>query len=149
VGVADAGKLVKLDANGKLDPNLLALDVMQYKGTVVPAAAAPGTPSIGDVYVISADGTMGAGWPGATGTAMQAGDQLIYNGTGWDIVGGAQVNPDAYLPLAGTAGVPGAAMTSGAVVTMNPAASGNVVFNGATGTNFGALQRVIVDCGVY
>ena len=149
LGVADAGKYVTLDAAGKIDSSILNLDVMEFKGTTLPTGAAPATPGKGDVWVITADGTMGAGWTGAAGTAMQAGDQLIYNGTAWTIVGGAQINPDAYVPLAGTAGVAGAAMTSGAILTMNPAATGNVVFNGATGTNFGSLDKCTIDAGMF
>lgn len=149
-GAADAGKYITLDANGKLDASILNIDAMEFKGTTLPTGAAPATPGRGDVWVVTADGVMGAGWTGATGTAMQAGDQLIFDGAAWQIVGGAQINPDAYIPLAGTAGVAGAALTSGAVITFNPAAANAIVMSGSTAAGtFGAVQRFLIDCGTY
>ncbi len=144
-GIADAGKFIKLDANGKIDTSVLSVDAMEFKSTVLPSAAAPASPNKGDVYLISADGTMGAGWTGATGTAMRTGDQLIWDGSAWQIVGGAQIDPSAYLPLAGTAGAVGAAMASGAVITMNPAAAGNTVIDAAGG----AVTNAVINCGTF
>jgi hypothetical protein len=150
LGAADANKYVTLDANGKIDPSVLSVDAMQYKGGADVTAAAPAAAalSVGDVYYVTTGGTVAASWTGAAGIVANTGDMMIWNGTAFDFVD-SSTDLSAYVPLAGTAGVAGAAMVSGAVITFNPAASGNVVLNGATGANFGALDKCIVDCGTF
>jgi hypothetical protein len=150
-GVADQGKYIRLDNNGKIDTSLLNVDAMELKAVIPPAAAAPAAPSKGDVYVISADGPMAAGWSGiAPGTAMSAGDQLIYDGVVFQVVKGADINPALYVPVAGTAGIAGSSMDSGALITFNPTATGNVVLYGSTAVGtYGAVDRIICDCGTF
>ena len=50
-----------------------------YKGAVASASALPASPSQGDMYIASADFTLGT-------SNVESGDYLLYNGTGWDIV---------------------------------------------------------------
>lgn len=126
----------------------LAASVMEFKGTANPTAAAPATPDVGDVYLISTAGTFAGSWTGLAGQAGAVGDQIIYDGTNWNLVR-KDADMSLYLPLAGTAGVTGAAMTAGSVVTMNPTASGNTVLNGALGANFGAMDKFIIDGGTF
>jgi hypothetical protein len=147
-GAGDAGKFVKLDATGKIDASVLNLDVMEFKGGLNVTAAAPAAPNKGDTYIVTTGGTIAASFTGLGGGTATAGDQFIWDGAAWVRVVGA-TDLTAYVPLAGTAGVAGAAMTSGSVLTMNPAATGNVVLNGATGANFGALDKFIIDCGTF
>ena len=142
-GVADAGKYVRLDANGKIDSSILNLDAMEYKGGVDVTAAAPAATK-GDVYIVTTGGTIAASFTGIAGATATAGDQLIYDGAAWQRVAGA-TDTSAYLPLAGTAGVAGAAMTSGAVIKMNPAAAGNTVLDAA----LGAIDNATIDCGTF
>lgn len=54
---------------------------VSYKGSVASASALPASPSRGDMYIASADFTLGT-------SKVESGDFLLYNGTGWDIVQG-------------------------------------------------------------
>lgn len=146
--VADDGKYVRVTTTGKIDPSLLPASAMEFKGSTAATAAAPGTPDVGDVYIVSTAGVFPASWTGIATQAGAVGDQLIWDGAAWQLIR-KDADLTAYVPLAGTAGVTGAAMTSGAVITFNPAASGNNVLNGATGTNFGAMDKFIIDCGTF
>ena len=57
---------------------------LSYKGSVADFASLPSTDlSTGDVYNIAA-----AGGTDANGTAVKAGDNVAYNGTGWDVLAG-------------------------------------------------------------
>ena len=90
-GAADAGKFVKLDTAGKLDPSLLGLDVMEFKGGVDVTAAAPAAPNKGDTYVATTAGTINGSFTGIGGGTAGAGDQLIFDGTNWVQIVGASV----------------------------------------------------------
>lgn len=82
-GVGDAGKFIRLDATGKLNPNFLPDKAMEYQGGIAPTAAAPAAPAIGDIYTLSAAGTFAASWTGVAGTTGAAGDMLIWDGAAW------------------------------------------------------------------
>lgn len=57
---------------------------LNYKGTVANFAALPASNNTtGDVYNITT-----AGGTDANGTAVKAGDNVAYNGTGWDVLAG-------------------------------------------------------------
>lgn len=146
---ADAGKYIRADANGKIDPTLLPISAMEFKGSVGGSAAAPAAVDTGDVYIVNAAGTLPASWTGAGGTAVGVGDQLIYDGTNWNVVQSA-VPTDLYVPLAGTAGVAATAMNVGAKITFDPTASMDVILEGskAAGT-FGSMDRFAIDCGTF
>jgi collagen type VII alpha len=140
----DAGKYVRVGANGKIAAALLATSAMEFQGTLLHSAAQPGSADTGDVYVFTSAGTLGVSWGALSGTAVNSGTQAIYDGTNWNIIS-PSVDLSGYLPLAGTAGVTGAAMGSGAVIKMNPAAAGNVVFD----ANNGAIDGAILDAGGF
>lgn len=58
--------------------------VLNYKGTVAKFSALPTADlTTGDVYNVTA-----AGGTDANGTAIKAGDNVVYNGKGWDNLGG-------------------------------------------------------------
>ena len=57
---------------------------LQYKGTVANFAGLPVSgQKVGDVYNVTA-----AGGQGADGTTVRAGDNVCWNGTGWDVLAG-------------------------------------------------------------
>ena len=69
----------------------MLVSIMKYKGTYASFELLTGdvadgtiTPTVGDVYNITA-----AGGTDATGIEINAGDNVVYNGTGWDNFGGA------------------------------------------------------------
>lgn len=62
---------------------------VSYKGSVASASALPASPSQGDMYISSADFTLGT-------SKVESGDFLLYNGTGWDIVQGNIENLEVY-----------------------------------------------------
>ena len=143
-GAADANKYVTLDASGKLDSSVLNIEAMEYKGGADATAAAPGTPGVGDTYVVTTGGTIAGSWTGIAGGTAGTGDMLIWNGTAWDQVV-SNTDLSAYVPLAGTAGVTGAAMASGSVLTMNPATALDVVLDGAGGS----ISNSTINCGTF
>lgn len=78
-----SGKKVTLDL-GAYAKKADFTKVMSYKGSVDSFAKLPTTDlTVGDVYNIKA-----AGGTDANGTAVKAGDDVAYNGTGWDVLGG-------------------------------------------------------------
>lgn len=56
---------------------------LQYKGTVSSYSSLPDDPSVGHVYNIST-----AGGQDTHGNPIKAGDNVVYNGTGWDVLAG-------------------------------------------------------------
>ena len=78
------------DAYTKTQVDGLVSGALHYKGTsatfaalVATVTAKTYTPVTGDVWNITT-----AGGTGADGTAIKAGDNVAYNGTGWDVLGG-------------------------------------------------------------
>lgn len=88
-GAADVGKPVILDSTGKLDSSMMTLPpVLIYKGSGDPASL-PANPTVGDLYIASAGGTLG-------GDTVHVGDWLLYNGTAWQAIPAVQ-KLSAYL----------------------------------------------------
>lgn len=92
-----ADKAITLDGYGiknaytKTQIDNMLVSIMKYKGTydsfeLLTGNVADGTitPTVGDVYNITA-----AGGTDASGIEINAGDNVVYNGTGWDNFGGA------------------------------------------------------------
>ena len=92
-----ADKAITLDGYGiknaytKTQIDNMLVSIMKYKGTYasfesLTSDVADGTitPTVGDVYNITA-----AGGTDASGIEINAGDNVVYNGTGWDNFGGA------------------------------------------------------------
>lgn len=75
-GITDAYTRTEID--NKLSAS------MTYQGSVDAFTDLPAKPNKGDVYNIKT-----AGGTGADGTAVKAGDNVAWNGTGWDVLGGA------------------------------------------------------------
>jgi hypothetical protein len=53
---------------------------VNYRGTVDASGAAPSTTALGDMYRVTVAGSV------ATGSLVNVGDYIVYNGTGWDKV---------------------------------------------------------------
>ena len=92
-----ADKAITLDGYGiknaytKTQIDNMLVSIMKYKGTyasfeLLTSDVADGTitPTVGDAYNITA-----AGGTDASGIEINAGDNVVYNGTGWDNFGGA------------------------------------------------------------
>jgi hypothetical protein len=79
-----AGQGLQFDVNGKLEATSRPF---AYRGTIdlTSNAPKPSNPNQGDTWVNTADGNSDAVWnpPLATGTAVEAGDLMIYDGTAW------------------------------------------------------------------
>ena len=76
-------KAVALDLTAYAKKSDVA-SALSYKGTVPSFSELPITDlNTGDVYNITA-----AGGTDANGTAIKAGDNVAYNGTGWDVLAG-------------------------------------------------------------
>ena len=92
-----ADKAITLDGYGiknaytKTQIDNMLVSIMKYKGTytsfeLLTSDVSDGTitPTVGDVYNITA-----AGGTDESGIEINAGDNVVYNGTGWDNFGGA------------------------------------------------------------
>ena len=132
---ADVNKIPRLNSAGKIDASMLPAATSQFKGTIDPAVAPITTPTAGDYYYVSKNGTLVAAWGALAGTAVKANDQLIWSGTAWNIISN-NVDLTGYLPLTGSSDMTGAIKWS-AVQT-------GEVFD----TNGGTISAVI-DAGQY
>ena len=84
---ASAGHTVKLDANGKVNTNMLPAGLaggMHIKGSVSPTSSAPAHAE-GDAHFISRAGTLNTSY-GLGAIAVNAGDMLVYANRQWHIV---------------------------------------------------------------
>lgn len=88
VNVADVGQangVCPLDSSGKIASSYLTVSAMEYKGNYDASTNTPslvnGTGNTGDVYTVSASGSVDFG----SGTIiLYAGDQVIYDGSVWN-----------------------------------------------------------------
>jgi hypothetical protein len=88
VGAADAGKLVKTNSTGKVDPTMIAFVVGGYKGTADGTALLPpGVYLAGDYFSNTGTGPAHASWGLAAGTVLTPTQQLIFDAVKWSVVG--------------------------------------------------------------
>jgi hypothetical protein len=140
-GVADADRLIRLDANGKIAAAFLPVSSLRQLGAKdVTAGLGAYTPTTGDSFFVSVTGTANAGWTGIGGQAVKAGDMVIYDGTNFHLVPN-ETDLNAYLKLAG------GTMEDGAVITFDTTTggAGTVVLNGDSG----ALDNFVIDGGTF
>lgn len=142
-GVADADKIIRLNATGQIDSKFLPATPSNVRGSVDPTAAlvAPTPPyASGDIVFSNTAGTVDASWTGAAGQTVASGDSLIFDGTAWHVIPNA-TDLNAYVPLAG------ATMNDGAKLTFDvtTGGSGTVVVDAAGGSIDGA----VIDGGTY
>jgi hypothetical protein len=132
---AAVNKIPRLNAVGKIDSSMLPAATSQFKGTIAPTATPAANPLTGDYYYISVAGKLGAGWGALANTDVKANDQLIYNGTAWNLISNS-VDLTGYLPLSGSAAMTGA-------IGWGTVQTGEVM-----NTNGGVISAVI-DAGGY
>ena len=77
------GKSVNLDLSGYVTGSDVASG-LRYQGSVNTYSNLPSDASAGDVYNIKT-----AGGSDADGVAIRAGDNVVWNGSGWDVLAGA------------------------------------------------------------
>lgn len=84
-GAADAGKLGRLDSGGKWDSSMIPAVTggVTWKGDRDTTAAAPGGPSLNDIWVVDTAGAADASWTGIGAVVLAVGDLVIYDGTEW------------------------------------------------------------------
>ena len=58
-----------------------------FKGSKAPGDAAPGTPTSGDLWVMSAAGTLAASWTGVPGLAVVKYETIAWDGSEWISLG--------------------------------------------------------------
>ena len=89
VALGGANGVATLDSGGKIPVSQLPNSVMEYKGSWDASTNTPtladGTGNAGDVYICSVAGTVNFGSGPIT---FAVGDQVIYNGTIWQKIGG-------------------------------------------------------------
>jgi hypothetical protein len=71
-----------------------------FRGSSAPTATAPTAPQAGDVYLMTADGTMAASWVGVAGRAVVKGENIAWTGTEWESLG-SNISPDATTTAKG------------------------------------------------
>lgn len=82
VALTVTNKAVNIDLSEYVKGTDVA-SALQYKGTVNSYSSLPNDPSTGHVYNITT-----AGGQDTHGNPIKAGDNVVYNGTGWDVLAG-------------------------------------------------------------
>jgi hypothetical protein len=129
-GAADADKLPRLNASGKIDSSFLSITSNVIKGSVDVTIPKPGATTYvnGDTIFASVTGTVDATYPLDAGTTVKAGDMLVYDGTKWHIIP-SSVDMSAYVPLAGTNSMAGKVLWSTAGTTVMLDLNGHAIAN--------------------
>jgi hypothetical protein len=137
VTIGAAGGVATLDSGGKIPVSQLPNSVMEFKGTWSAATNTPtlanGTGNAGDVYEVSAAGTVNFG---AGGIAFAVGDYVVYDGATWQYSSGQKGTITSLtfsapltggtITTSGTVGIPAATSTVDGYLK----ASDWVIFNG-------------------
>ena len=100
---ADAGYLVRLDANGQINAGFLSIKGLTYRGNLDLTGAYPTLAGlkVGDFGTVQTKGTAVASWPGFTGgEAVEVGDLVIFDGTIWHLVEHG-IDTTAYVSKSG------------------------------------------------
>ena len=143
-GAADADKLPRLDAAGKLDSTVLPVVASTVRGAVDVTVAKTGTTAYhtGDIIFASKSGAIFADYPLAAGSATSAvsGDALVYDGTKWHVIP-STVDLAAYVPLAGTNLMAGKVLWGTAHAGTTPTIMLDL--------NGHSLDRSVIDAGTF
>ena len=121
--IGAANGVATLDSGGKIPVSQLPNSVMEFKGTWSAATNTPtladGTGNAGDVYEVSAAGTVNFG---AGGIAFALGDYVVYDGTSWQYSSGQK---GTVTSLTFSAPLSGGTITTSGTVSI-PAATSSV-----------------------
>jgi hypothetical protein len=85
LGGIKVGSNLSVTSDGTLSANING--ALTYKGVKDFTAAAPGTPSVGDLYVNNKAGTVDGSWTGIAGSTAVTGEMAVWDGAKWDLVG--------------------------------------------------------------
>lgn len=138
----DANKIVRLDANGKIDAKMLPAAPTQARGAIDPTvntslAAVTPAPTGGDFFFANKAGAVDATFTGLSGATAAVGDMILFDGTNYHLVPSA-TDMTAYLPLAGSN-----AMTGN--IAWNADKAGTVIIDAKNGT----IDNVLINAGTY
>lgn len=124
---ADDGKYVRVTTSGKVDMSLLPLSsALVYRGNEQPTSAAPATAAVGDVYILDAAGTFDPSWGALAGATGAVGDQLIYDGTKWNLVGATSAG-GTVTNIASGSGLLGGPITSTGTLSLDYGTSADLI----------------------
>jgi len=139
-GAADADKMPRLDATGKLDATVLPVVASTVKGAVDVTAAKVGTTTYaaGDIIFANKAGAVHASFPldAGSATSVTSGDALVYDGTKWHAIP-STVDLAAYVPLAGSNLMAGKILWAAAGTTVMLDLNGN------------SIDRAVIDAGTF
>ena len=135
--IGAANGVATLDSGGKIPVTQLPNSVMEFKGTWSAATNTPtlanGTGNAGDVYEVSAAGTVNFG---AGGIAFALGDYVVYDGATWQYSSGQKGTiTSVALTVPSAFSVSGSPITTSGTFAITGAGSGTEYIDGT-----GALQ---------
>ena len=95
LGGIKVGTNLSVAADGTLSASVTG--AITYAGALDVTVAAPATPKVDGLYVVSKAGTADASFTGAAGATVAAGDWILYDGAKWDHISAvaAATTPDA------------------------------------------------------
>jgi hypothetical protein len=145
---ADANKLIRLNAQGEIDPGFLHVELTHFRGAVDLTTAPPVAPNAfnaGDYGLAGADtlqAAQNAGW--SLGRDVSAGDMIVYDGTNYSVI-------------AATAGATNAVLRAGAnavaddmtIVMATPAAAGLVTRLDGGDRLKSRIDNFTIDAGTF
>ena len=150
--IGAANGVATLDSGGKIPVSQLPNSVMEFKGTWSAATNTPtlanGTGNAGDVYEVTAAGTVNFG---AGGIAFAVGDYVVYDGSTWQYSSGQKGTITSLtfsapltggtITTSGTVGIPAATSTVNGYLTSTDWTTfngkQNALTNPVTGTGTG------------
>jgi hypothetical protein len=101
LGGIKVGTNLTVSADGTLDASVTG--AITYAGALDVTVAAPATPKVDGLYVVSKAGTADASFTGAAGATVAAGDWILWDGAKWDHINAvaAATTPDATSTVKG------------------------------------------------
>ena len=144
--IGAANGVATLDSGGKIPVSQLPNSVMEFKGTWSAATNTPtlanGTGNAGDVYEVSAAGTVNFG---AGGIAFALGDYVVYDGATWQYSSGQK---GTVTSLTFSAPLSGGTITTSGTVSI-PAATSSVdgYLSATDWTTFNGKQAALSGTG--
>lgn len=142
---ADEDYLVRLNANGQIDPGFLSIRALSYRGNLdlTTPYVAPAGIQAGDFGTVLKAGTVDATWPGFTGgEALEVGDLVIFDGTNWHVVERG-IDTTVYVAKSGANAIQ-ADMT---MTWAAPAALTTILDGGDPAKS--RIDNMLIDCGTY
>ena len=141
-GTPDAGKIVKLNATGKIDATMLPTLPAAVKGAIDVTKAMPANwpsvsgPKAGDIVFATTGGVLDTSWTHDTNPSVNPKDMVIFDGTYWSVIP-ASINLSDMLTdkASGSGTVAGGVLTAGTLnnMTLARTAAGKYTVTVSTG----------------